>query len=164
MAIFYVELALAGDKRVPECRDMGPELFVGPDGEGRRDREYREAQAKAVCAGCQVRTECLIWALDHYERGVWGGTSDDDRYTIRTGRRMKDPTQVRTSAGRIAREERAWSLSLKGYTRHQIAKELGVTPDTVYDYLKSQRRVHDHEASSNATPDKTADRIEAVGS
>jgi Transcription factor WhiB len=33
-----------------------------------------------VCAGCEVRAECLQYALDHSERfGVWGGLSERER-------------------------------------------------------------------------------------
>jgi len=31
--------------------------------------------AKTICDGCEVRAECLIWALDNDERfGIWGET------------------------------------------------------------------------------------------
>ena len=40
--------------------------------------------AKAVCAGCPVRTECLAFALEHPQlQGVWGGTSDAERRELR---------------------------------------------------------------------------------
>jgi WhiB family redox-sensing transcriptional regulator len=38
--------------------------------------------AKALCAGCPVRPECLEFALadvDAFRFGVWGGTSSRDR-------------------------------------------------------------------------------------
>lgn len=43
------------------------------------------AAAKAVCNGdddrppCPVRGQCLAWALEHHERGIWGGTSERER-------------------------------------------------------------------------------------
>ncbi len=40
-------------------------------------------EAKQVCRRCAVRPECLAWALDHDERGVWGGTSEDERRRLR---------------------------------------------------------------------------------
>lgn len=164
MAIFYVELELAGDPRLPACRGEDPNLFVGPDGEGRSDREFREEQAKSICRTCDVVTECFVWAMTNRERGVWGNTTDDERFTIRTGRKMKDPDRASTNAGRIKREERAWALHLEGYSRHEIAKELGVKPDTVYDYLKSQRRVRDHEAGQDSTAEGINGNTEAARS
>ena len=47
------------------------------------------AAAKALCAGCPVRTECLEYALcDPDTEGVWGGTSLCQRRTLREGRAM----------------------------------------------------------------------------
>lgn len=39
--------------------------------------------AKRVCDDCPVRAACLDYALTHREWGVWGGTDDADRDTIR---------------------------------------------------------------------------------
>jgi WhiB family transcriptional regulator, redox-sensing transcriptional regulator len=42
------------------------------------DRDLRSA--RAFCAGCVVRTECLGHALDNrLESGIWGGTSPRER-------------------------------------------------------------------------------------
>lgn len=39
--------------------------------------------AKAVCMGCPVRTECLAEALDEQiEWGVWGGMTERERRAI----------------------------------------------------------------------------------
>jgi len=41
------------------------------------------AEAKAICAGCQVRYECLAFALrTHQAHGVWGGLSEQERYPL----------------------------------------------------------------------------------
>ncbi|MFJ3906115.1 WhiB family transcriptional regulator [Streptomyces sp. NPDC090025] len=61
-------------------------------------------QAKAVCGGCAVRTECLAHALDHrIEHGVWGGTTERERRKLLRGRpavtswldALKTPEQVK---------------------------------------------------------------------
>lgn len=45
--------------------------------------------AKAVCMRCEVREQCLQYALDNDEReGIWGGKSDRERRAIR-GRRCR---------------------------------------------------------------------------
>ena len=41
------------------CRGKEVVLFFGPDGERQPEREIRERKAKAVCAACPVRAECL---------------------------------------------------------------------------------------------------------
>jgi WhiB family transcriptional regulator, redox-sensing transcriptional regulator len=40
--------------------------------------------AKAVCSTCQVRFECLAYALDHeIVQGVWGGLNGRERRALR---------------------------------------------------------------------------------
>lgn len=40
--------------------------------------------AKAVCAGCMVRAECLEFALtEEIRHGIWGGTSERERGRMR---------------------------------------------------------------------------------
>ena len=61
--------------------------FFGPDGETEPERRIREGQAKAVCAACPVRGECLDYALEHHVRlGIWGGLNQHERFTERLRR------------------------------------------------------------------------------
>jgi WhiB family redox-sensing transcriptional regulator len=39
--------------------------------------------AKAVCGPCPVRAECLTFALDTDQYGVWGGMSEDERRELK---------------------------------------------------------------------------------
>jgi WhiB family redox-sensing transcriptional regulator len=66
------------------CRDLDPELFYPPlDAETRQQRDAREEAAKAICASCPVRAECLAWALAADERlGVWGGKNERERQLL----------------------------------------------------------------------------------
>jgi hypothetical protein len=65
------------------CKGENPDLFFGPSAEFVTARQQREAQAKAICAGCPVRAECLEFALDTREAyGVWGGLNEDERRAI----------------------------------------------------------------------------------
>ena len=71
------------------CREEDLILFFGPDGERQPEREIRERKAKAVCAECPVRTECLNYALSRPEKyGVWGGLNEEERAAERR-RRMR---------------------------------------------------------------------------
>lgn len=64
------------------CRDEDSELFF-PLGKG-ATAEAQERKAKAVCARCPVRDDCLNWALETgQDGGVWGGTSEDERRALR---------------------------------------------------------------------------------
>ncbi|GHF47645.1 WhiB family redox-sensing transcriptional regulator [Amycolatopsis bartoniae] len=60
------------------CRDEDPELFFPVSAMGPGARQV--AQAKAVCARCPVRAECLQYALDTgLDHGIFGGTTDAER-------------------------------------------------------------------------------------
>ena len=64
------------------CRHTDPELFfpVGSTGVALQHISY----AKAVCTTCPVKEPCLQFALEtNQDSGVWGGTSEDERRTLR---------------------------------------------------------------------------------
>lgn len=60
------------------------DLFDEPD---RRLKDVvkarREAQAKAICAGCEIQPECLVEALERNDDGVRGGTTEKERRKIK---------------------------------------------------------------------------------
>jgi len=54
--------------------------------------------AKAICNRCPVRLECLEFAIDSDERGIWGGLSDAERASLRRhGVRQSRPALTRAS-------------------------------------------------------------------
>ncbi len=58
------------------CTEVDPELFFPEKGGSTR-------QAKQVCMACEVRTECLEYALATGERfGIFGGKSERERRAI----------------------------------------------------------------------------------
>ena len=60
------------------CRDADPELFFPVSDMGPGARQV--TQAKAVCAGCPVRTRCLDYAMDNaLDHGIFGGTTECER-------------------------------------------------------------------------------------
>ena len=63
------------------CRGPESVLFFPPTvGEQREERELREARAKASVARCDVRAECLDFALRvHEPHGIWGGLTEAER-------------------------------------------------------------------------------------
>lgn len=71
------------------CRDLDPDLFFPPlESESSEQRQARESAAKAVCAACPVRTDCLSWAISNRERlGVWGGLNERERQAATALRR-----------------------------------------------------------------------------
>lgn len=59
------------------CAQTDPEAFFPEKGGSTRD-------AKKICGTCEVRTQCLEYALENDERfGIWGGLSERERRKLR---------------------------------------------------------------------------------
>ncbi len=59
------------------CAQTDPEAFFPDKGGSTRE-------AKRVCRSCEVRAECLEYALEHDERfGIWGGMSERERRRLK---------------------------------------------------------------------------------
>ena len=59
------------------CAQTDPEEFYPEKGGSTRE-------AKKVCLTCEVRDECLAWALENDERhGIWGGLSERERRKLK---------------------------------------------------------------------------------
>ncbi len=64
------------------CRDSEPSLFFPAGSTGPALRQIDEALA--ICISCQVREECLQYALEsNQESGIWGGYPEDERRRLR---------------------------------------------------------------------------------
>ena len=59
------------------CSQTDPEAFFPEKGGSTRD-------AKRICAGCDVKAQCLEYALKNDERfGIWGGLSERERRKLK---------------------------------------------------------------------------------
>ena len=59
------------------CAQTDPEAFFPEKGGSTRD-------AKKICTTCDVRSQCLDYALQNDERfGIWGGLSERERRKLR---------------------------------------------------------------------------------
>ena len=76
------------------CRGM-THLFFPSTAERPQARERREAAAREVCAGCNVRTVCREFARENHEYGLWGGESEDERHDA--GYRLIAPIGIRAA-------------------------------------------------------------------
>lgn len=87
------------------CRQQAPDsLFV---------QGAKQNQAKQLCSGCPVRTECLAEALDNeVEWGVWGGMTERERRALL--RRRPAGAGSWRQVLEAARKERAHEVSLAG--------------------------------------------------
>jgi WhiB family transcriptional regulator, redox-sensing transcriptional regulator len=59
------------------CAQTDPEAFFPEKGGSTRD-------AKKICTSCDVRSQCLEYALQNDERfGIWGGLSERERRKLK---------------------------------------------------------------------------------
>jgi WhiB family redox-sensing transcriptional regulator len=94
------------------CRDLDPERFFPESGE-----QVKAAEAKAICAGCQVRDQCRDLAVNaaggiDADHGVFGGTLPEERSPFR-GNRFPQPS--------VYRQRRDLAEAA-----HQLAGEVGL--------------------------------------
>ena len=80
------EAVLAADAEWREraaCLHYPAVLFFGlDDSESPAERRAREDSAKRICMACEVRRECLDYALATKEPyGIWGGLTEIERRT-----------------------------------------------------------------------------------
>lgn len=110
------------------CKETDPDAFHPEKGGSTRE-------AKRICGRCEVRDECLEYALAHDERhGIWGGKSERERKKLRReesepGKRPKPPNLVevrRLAAARL--------------NDRQIGEELGMTAGAV-ERLRSRHGI-----------------------
>jgi WhiB family transcriptional regulator, redox-sensing transcriptional regulator len=77
------------------CTSADPDLFFPVSATG--IAAAQADQACRICAGCQVRRQCLDFAMEHGEtEGIWGGTTPEERARVRRawtafGRRTRSP-------------------------------------------------------------------------
>jgi WhiB family redox-sensing transcriptional regulator len=85
MIMAHVHATDMGDRRWQEranCLGVDPDLFFPERGASTRE-------AKSVCGSCEVREECLEYALVNGEKfGIWGGLSELERRRLRRQRAL----------------------------------------------------------------------------
>jgi WhiB family redox-sensing transcriptional regulator len=108
------------------CRDRDPEQFFPEPGE-----QAKAAEAKAICASCQVRDHCLDLAVKaaggvDQDHGVFGGTLPVERSRLR-GNTFPEPSVYRQD-----RELAEQAHQLAGQVGlRQAAEQLGVHRDAL---------------------------------
>lgn len=109
------------------CRDVDPELFF-PAAERGPARRKQVRAAKAVCAECPVREECLDFALEALSHGVAGGLDEHERRALRKASAASGAATIDVGLERATRARRSRA---RGRTVSAIAAELGVSIRTV---------------------------------
>jgi WhiB family redox-sensing transcriptional regulator len=98
------------------CAQTDPEMFYPEKGGSTR-------QAKSVCLVCEVRAECLDYALANDEQfGIWGGLSlRERRKHAEACGNQKPPSKASVASTR--RSSAIWSRQSEFLARHKIAAD-----------------------------------------
>ena len=74
------------------CRGEDSSLFFAPSYfERREEKDDRERRAREICNRCEVRVECLEYALRTREsHGVWGGRNEQERRALLRERDLRE--------------------------------------------------------------------------
>jgi len=106
------------------CTETDPEMFFPEKGGSTR-------QAKSICGGCDVREQCLEYAMRTDERfGIWGGLSERERRQLRP--KVERPMLTRTPQQEADLEQ----MVAENFANTQIADRLGVSAHTVMKWRR----------------------------
>jgi WhiB family redox-sensing transcriptional regulator len=76
------------------CVSADPDLFFPISTKGPGEKQV--SRAKMICAGCQVRRECLDFAMTNdLSYGIWGGSTPEDRQRERRRKRRAAASAAR---------------------------------------------------------------------
>ena len=71
------------------CAGTGPSLWfpeLVAEGGAKRDATDLYVEARKVCAGCEVREECLEVGMTEHFYGIFGGLTPKERRSLRSQR------------------------------------------------------------------------------
>lgn len=118
-------------RREALCAQTDPELFFPEKGEN-------NLTAKGVCNRCNVRAQCLDYALNNDEPfGIWGGRSTQERDRIKKERPAT--FMSRTRAMKHSRDAAIIAMAEEQVGVQTIATEIGITDRTVHRVLAAHR-------------------------
>lgn len=69
------------------CAGEDTGRFYADTGPG-TDRDI--SWCRALCAGCPVSGQCLDYAMEHEQFGIWGGTTAEERRRARKARSARN--------------------------------------------------------------------------
>lgn len=81
--------AIEPDWEIAACREYDPDTWFPEAGRGKTN-DWRTP--KTICGGCEIRDDCLAYAIATDQRyGVWGGVSERARRDLITANRKARP-------------------------------------------------------------------------
>lgn len=71
------------DQGVASCATADPDAFFPERG----SHSFSNVYAKRICSTCPYKSPCLEWAIENEEMGIWGGTTENERRSMRRMRK-----------------------------------------------------------------------------
>lgn len=116
------------------CSQTDPELFFP-------DTTAESAAAKQICSDCDVRMDCLLWALTKGENhGIWGGLTHRERRSLLRQNQASEKQSRPRSPAVIAHEEIIFNRHLDGHSVPELAAHFEVTERTIYRIINRARQ------------------------
>jgi hypothetical protein len=140
------------------CRGVDPEVFF-PTAQDGPQLEEQVAAAKAVCARCLVRSECLAWALMALPYGVAGGLTEDERHGERTrrGPGRSCGARQRPVNGTVREVAAAGRAAIRAGSMGEVAREFGVSLRTAARWAATARTTTTTSNSTSSTEMRRAE-------
>ncbi|MFF4417028.1 WhiB family transcriptional regulator [Streptosporangium sp. NPDC001559] len=114
-------------QRRAACETEDFALFFPAHKEQPEDRERRERKAKAICAQCPVRTECLNYALSRPEKyGTWGGLNEEERKNERRRLFRRSRTDAMSEGDWALYADSVQLIEIRGLPLAEAANHLDV--------------------------------------
>lgn len=109
------------------CPQTDPEIFFPEKGSSSR-------QALKVCASCPVKLDCLTTALHspYGAIGIWGGTTPDERKSLRRRIERTSPTLTPGKIKNRVRDGKILMMYHDGMSAIEIGQQLDVSSRTVH--------------------------------
>jgi hypothetical protein len=97
-----------------------------------RNNVADDLQAIRICAECSVIDECLNYAIDHEEHGVWGGTTERERHKMVLAAAVNHlpPNHFRKYLPRILLEMRA--IAEQRRNKRELEHPASVSPSFLF--------------------------------
>lgn len=132
------------------CSQVDPEAFFP-------ERGRSPSEAKRVCESCDVREQCLKYALANNERfGVWGGLTTHQRDQLRRSgeypKRQERSSNRVTGAVKKARDRKILRMVANDVPPKIIAAEFGISQRSVHRLIALDRAKNEASTAGEKKP------------